>query len=30
METHSSILAGKISWMEESGRLLSVGSQSWT
>ena len=27
METVSSILAWKISWMEESGGLLSVGSQ---
>ena len=25
--THSSILAWKIPWMEEPGRLLSVGSQ---
>ena len=27
MATHSSILAGKIPWTEESGRLQSVGSQ---
>ena len=27
METHSSILAWKIPWMEESGRLQSMGSQ---
>ena len=27
MATHSSILAWKISWMEESGRLQSMGSQ---
>ena len=27
METHSSILAWKIPWMEEPGRLQSVGSQ---
>ena len=26
MATHSSILAGKIPWTEEPGRLLSVGS----
>ena len=25
--THSSILAGRIPWMEESGRLQSTGSQ---
>ena len=30
MATHSSILAWKIPWMEEPGRLLSTGSQSWT
>ena len=30
METHSSILAWKIPWMEEPGRLQSVGSQSQT
>ena len=30
MATHSSILAWKIPWMEEPGRLQSVGSQSWT
>ena len=30
MATHSSILAWKISWMEEAGRLQSMGSQSWT
>ena len=27
METHSSISAWEISWTEEPGRLLSVGSQ---
>ena len=27
MATHSSILAWKISWMEESGRLQSMGLQ---
>ena len=27
METHSSILAWKIPWMEEPGRLQSMGSQ---
>ena len=27
MVTHSSILAWKIPWTEESGRLLSMGSQ---
>ena len=27
MATHSSILAWKISWMEEPGRLQSMGSQ---
>ena len=30
MATHSSILAWKIPWMEEPGRLQSTGSQSWT
>ena len=31
MATHSSILAWKIPWMEEFGRLQSMGSQkSWT
>ena len=30
MATHSSILAWKIPWMEEAGRLQSVGSQSQT
>ena len=30
MATHSSILAWKIPWKEEPGRLQSVGSQSWT
>ena len=30
METHSSILAWKISWTEESGSLQSMGSQSRT
>ena len=27
MSTHSSILAGRILWTEEPGRLLSIGSQ---
>ena len=30
MATHSSILAWKIPWTEETGRLQSMGSQSWT
>ena len=30
MATHSSILAWKIPWMEEPGRLQSMVSQSWT
>ena len=30
MATHSSNPAWKIPWMEEPGRLQSVGSQSWT
>ena len=30
MATRSSILAWKIPWTEEPGRLQSVGSQSWT
>ena len=30
MATHSSILAWKIPWMEDPGRLQSRGSQSWT
>ena len=30
MATHSSILAWKIPWKEESGKLQSMGSQSWT
>ena len=30
MATHSSILAWRIPWMEEPGRLQSTGSQSWT
>ena len=30
MATHSSILAWKIPWTEEAGRLQSMGSQSWT
>ena len=30
MATHSSILAWKIPWMEEPGRLQSMGSQSRT
>ena len=29
MATHSSIFAWKIQWMEEPGRLQSMGSQSW-
>ena len=27
MATHSSILAGRIQWIEEPGRLQSIGSQ---
>ena len=30
MATHPSILAWKIPWMEDPGRLQSMGSQSWT
>ena len=31
MATHSSILAWKIQWMEEPGRLQSMGvTKSWT
>ena len=30
MAPHSSTLAWKIAWMEEPGRLQSMGSQSWT
>ena len=30
MATHSSILAWRILWTEESGGLQSTGSQSWT
>ena len=30
MATHSSILAWRIPWAEEHGRLQSMGSQSWT
>ena len=30
MLTHSSILAWRIPWTEEPGRLQSMGSQSWT
>ena len=30
MALHSSSLAWKIPWMEEPGRLQSMGSQSWT
>ena len=30
MVTHSSTLAWKIPWMEEPGRLQSMGSLSWT
>ena len=29
MSTHSSTLAWKIPWMEEPGRLQSMGSLSW-
>ena len=29
MATHSSILAWRISWIEEPGRLQSMGSQEW-
>ena len=30
MATHSTILAWKIPWTEETGGLQSTGSQSWT
>ena len=30
MAIHSSILAWRISWTEEPGRLQFIGSQSWT
>ena len=30
MATHSNILAWKVPWTEEPGRLQSLGSQSWT
>ena len=30
MATHSSILAWKIPWTEEPGRLQSIGRKSWT
>ena len=30
MATHSSILAWRIPWTEEPGRLQSIASQSWT
>ena len=30
MATHSSILAWRIPWIEESGGLQSMGLQSWT
>ena len=30
MATHSSILAWRIPWTEETSRLQSIGSQSWT
>ena len=30
MATHSSILAWRMPWTEETGRLQSMGSQSWT
>ena len=29
MDTHSSILAWRIPWTEEPGRLQFMGSQSW-
>ena len=29
MATHSSIVAWRIPWIEELGRLQSMGSQSW-
>ena len=29
MATHSSILSWRIPWTEETGRLLSMGSQDW-
>ena len=30
LATHSSILAWRIPWTEEPGRLRSIGSQNWT
>ena len=30
MATHSSILAWRIPWTEEPGRIQSIGSKSWT
>ena len=30
MATHSGILAWRIPWAKEPGRLQSTGSQSWT
>ena len=30
LATHSSILAWKMPWTEEAGKLQSMGSQSWT
>ena len=30
LATHSNILAWRIAWMEEPGRLQSIGLQSWT
>ena len=30
MATHSSILAWRIPWTEEPGRLQFIGSQNWT
>ena len=30
METHSSILAWRIPWIEEAGELEYIASQSWT
>ena len=30
MATHSSVLAWRIPWTEEPGRLQFMGSQSWT
>ena len=30
MATHSSVLAWRIPWREDPGRLQSIGLQSWT